>query len=423
MFLVTISPALVMMINPLIARLRFGAGEWQSFLMTAALPTSMLLSVFWSEVLARMSARRYLLVYWLFAAAPVALAAAAHSFWHLLACQLAASVGMAGWAPIHGTLLKRLYTDRVRGRVHGALIVPNTLSGVVALLVAGAWLTADGEAFRIFLPVTALLHFAGVTVLMWLAGPKREKDRPRPHEGLRSLMTPVLNMRRTLAEDRAFYRYEAAFMTYGAGFMICEVLFPVLVTDKLNMNYDEVAKSAHVVVRLSMLALAFPMGILVDRLGPSRTCAAVFLYLALYPIGLGLAAGPVGLAVASAIFGSAMAGVMHGWMLGPVAMAPTAERVAQYVSIHSTLVGLRGIVFQGVGMLLYTVSGAFYVPLIVAALCFVWAARQMWRLGRRPGSDSGVPAPPSVDPREHAPVHGTRDLVARQSSVTLYSSG
>lgn len=71
-----------------------------------------------------------------------------------------------------------------------------------------------------------------------------------------------------------------------------------------------------------------------------------------------------------------------GWMLGPVSLAPSADKVPAYVAIHATLVGLRGALFQLVGVALAKLSGGFTWPLVIASLAYVWAAWQMFSLAR-----------------------------------------
>ena len=192
-------------------------------------------------------------------------------------------------------------------------------------------------------------------------------------------------MRSVLREDRTFFRYEAAFMTYGLGWMICYALLPVLATDRLNMDYTEFAGSTQVICSLFMLLTVYPMGWLMDRIGPARMSAYAFAWLTLYPIGLALSQSVTDVGIATAIYGSGMAGVHIGWMLGPVTLAPTRDHVGQYVAIHTTLVGIRGIVAQGLGMLIYRLTGSFTWAFVVAAICFAWAAIQMRQLRRTPG--------------------------------------
>jgi hypothetical protein len=65
--------------------------------------------------------------------------------------------------------------------------------------------------------------------------------------------------------------------------------------------------------------------------------------------------------------------------------------VPQYVAIHATFVGIRGKIFQGLGVLLYSLTDGFTLPFLLAAGAFAWSAVQMWRLDRlmRPGRREG----------------------------------
>jgi hypothetical protein len=129
-----------------------------------------------------------------------------------------------------------------------------------------------------------------------------------------------------------------------------------------------------------MLAVAFPVGWVNDRLGPVRTSALAFALLSAYPIGLMLSRGVFDVAVITVLYGVALSGVQMGWMLGPIALAGHPERVPQYVAIHATLVGVRAIVGQGIGTLLYVLTGSVIWSLAAAAIVFATAAVQMWRL-------------------------------------------
>jgi hypothetical protein len=54
--------------------------------------------------------------------------------------------------------------------------------------------------------------------------------------------------------------------------------------------------------------------------------------------------------------------------------------VQHYVAIHATMVGLRGTLFQFMGIALFELTGSFTIPLIIAAGGFGWAAWQMGSL-------------------------------------------
>jgi MFS family permease len=139
--------------------------------------------------------------------------------------------------------------------------------------------------------------------------------------------------------------------------------------------------------------MILPAGFLMDKIGAVRTTGLSFLFLMVYPILLIFADGPTALLVASVCYGLAHSGTSMGWMLGPVSLAPSPDKVPQYVAIHATLVGIRGKVFQFLGVGLYmlvgkvshSMSAAFAVPFVLAAAALLWASIQMWQLSRRMG--------------------------------------
>jgi len=377
----------ILWLMPLLARLRFGTDDpfwkdWQTTLVTAAIPTVMMTSIFWAELMRRVGLRTYLLVFWFVAAVPLGCVALAQNYWQFLACHLVAAAGFASWSPANGTLLKHFYGDAVRGRVFGLLNAVTQAGSIAAIFALGTWIERDPRAFRIYFPCAAAAQFGGILVLRHLVRLTKAEghwitERAR---SWKTLLRPVWNMGAILRTDRTFLRYELAFMTYGAAFMICDALLPVLATDKLGMWYEDFSQSTQMAVKGAMLVVILPMGWVLDRIGAVRTCAISFAALTLYPLFLLLADGPAGVAVASATYGIGLGGVMLGWTLGPVTLAGSADRVPQYIAIHATLVGVRGIVFQSGGMALYKITGDFTWPLGLAALAFLWAAVQMRQL-------------------------------------------
>ena len=389
----------VFWLMPLLVRLRFGAEDahwkdWQTTLVTAAIPTFMMSSIFWAELLRRVTLRTYLLVFWLVGAVPLGCVGFAQNYWQFLACHLVAAAGFASWAPANGRLLKHCYSDAVRGRAFGLLHAATLGGSIAAIYFVGAWLERDPNAFRIYFPSAAAVQLIGVAILRWLVR-LTQAEHEVAAESARSwtaLLRPVLHMGNVLRADRTFLRFELAYMTYGAAFMFCDALLPVLATDKLGMWYEDYAQSTQMTVRIAMLVVILPAGWLLDRIGPVRTSGIAFSILALYPVLLLLAGGPVGVGVASAVYGVGLGGVMLAWTLGPVALAGSSEKVPQYVAIHATLVGVRAIVFQGAGMALYKATGGFIWPLGLAALAFLWAAVQMRQLHSAAGRTKSGPA-------------------------------
>jgi MFS family permease len=373
---------------PIIARKAFEASAWQTLLVTAAPVVLLALSIFWGDVLRRTSLPRYLALYWAIAVLPLSGIAMADSFWGFATCHLIAACGSAAWPAVNGEVLKHLYPDRSRGRVYGAITTGTVLGAAAGSFFLGRWLQSDGQAFRTFMPMAAVLQGLGVTSLVLLlktSGVLGVRAHNRAHDGrtlAQRVIEPLTHTREVLAGDRVFARYEAAFMTYGAAWMICEALRPMLLTDHLKLNYGAIGTSGFMVFQLAVASCTFLAGSILDKLGPARLCVLTFGLYPLYPIALALAENEQHLLLASIAYGVCTAGVNAGWMLGPVTLAPSPDKVPQYVAIHATMVGLRGTVFQFFGVWLYQLTGTFTASFAVAALCFAWASYQMWALHR-----------------------------------------
>jgi len=391
----TVLYANIAWLTPLLVRLKFGSADadwkdWQTNFVTAAMPTLLIASVFWNELQRRMRLPAFLVVYWLVAALPLGIIGFVQNYPQLLTCHIIAMTGAAASAPLNGRLLKHLYPDAVRGRAYALLNVVTHAVAIVTAFGIGGWQDHNPEAFRLYFPLAAGVQIVGLALIAMLARRTGLPDEPaREPFSLGTMLDPVLHMGRVLRADRTFLRYERAFMTYGAAFMLCDALLPVLATHKLGLEYKAYAESTQVTLKISMLLLTLPMGLILDRLGAIRASGIAFAVLAVYPILLARAGGATDVVVASALYGVGMAGVQMGWMLGPVSLAPSPDRVPQYVAIHTTLVGFRGLIFQGLGMLLYKLSGDFYWPFALAAGAFLWAAIQMYRLQGDPRTELG----------------------------------
>jgi len=384
-----IATAIIFML-PILAKKEFAATDWQVAILTAAPTIMFVVSIFWNEALQRITLARFSLVYWAAACLPLGLIGALYytplrgQLWPLVVLQIIASIGGAGWPALNGELLKRVYSDSNRGRVYGIVSAVAMIGGALVMLGIGKWLDVSSSSYSLYLPLAAGLQLVAALLLGVLArysGAERPGTPQDSRTLLQHVIEPISHMREVLAGDRVFARYEAAFMTYGIGWMVCYALVPLLVTDKLKLSYDQIAGSTHMTFLISSTIMTVPAGWLMDKLGPSKmACLSFGIYFA-YPILLMLATNPTQLSFASAIYGIAAAGVSVCWMLGPVNLAPSPDKVPQYVAIHATLVGLRGAVFQFFGVWLYTATGSFYAPLTLAAAGFGWAAWQMWRLG------------------------------------------
>ncbi|CAG1007795.1 hypothetical protein PHYC_03478 [Phycisphaerales bacterium] len=387
----------VWFVFPILARKRFEANDWQTLIITASSSVLFALSIFWNDLFSRRSFAKYLLTWWAVTCLPLAACAFAWDYWSLLIPYFISCLGVAGATPALGDLLKSLYPDATRGRAYSLMWGVSMVFGALFGLGVGRWLKHDENAFRYYLPLAAALQLAGAGVCIWLAeaaghNAKRELVADRGQSLWSRVVEPVTHAKEVLKADPIFARYEAAYMTYGIGWMIAFALLPMLITDKLHLDYDAATASTQTSYLLALVVFLLPAGWLMDRLGAVRSTGISFAMLSVYPLLYLWASDSGELAIASLVYGVAHAGASVGWMLGPVALAPTPGKVPQYVAIHATLVGVRGKLFQGLGVGLYMllkgtgvpeIIRGFPIPLIIASAAYVWSAVQMFQLHAR----------------------------------------
>lgn len=397
---------------PFTARQQFDASAFETTLLTMSVPTCGLLSIFWDSIFRGSRTVTYLGLFWLIWSVPYALIGFSDSLWQMLVLQWVASVGFAAWPPLSGALARWLYPNHLRGRLYSGIHLFGIIAGGMASLTLGQFLDAGDDSWRhlqLYLGAAAMAHAVIVSAVWYVAvsnRPPREanSDTTGGVSGrLRKLLNPIVHAGVILAADRRFLRYEIAFMTYGAAFMICDALLPIYATERLALDYASYAKTAQAVKHWGMALFTLPMGFILDRYGPMRTSGLAFGILAGYPLLMMLTYEPVGLEIATWVFGAALGGITMGWTLGPVMLAKRAEQASQYLAIHAALVGLRGIIFQLFGVALYRWTNTFEVPLIVALVLSVWAAYQMFALAKDVSrqSDEDAPQSPS-DPQQRS---------------------
>lgn len=369
---------------PVLLRNYFRASVWETTVSTAAVPIMLLLSVVWNDLYLRMPPRRYLLMLWLIAIAPLIGVAWCHSPRTVLCFIILSAVGIGAINPMIADILRGCYPPSVRGKAFSILQALSRATIMGSTYGIGVWLNVDHQAFRVYLPLGAGLTGLGMLVLARITRQPLfdERHRAHPTEPLTaSLRRTVRNMARALAQDRTFRRYETAFSIYGLGWMICNALLPFLVVDRLKLDYEQIARATQTAFEFALILMMLPTGYLMDRLGPIRTSSWAFAVLVCYPFGLIAAEGPASLTLATLGFGVGISGVQLAWTIGPVTLARDSAQAPYYLAIHGTLVGFRALLGQFPAVILYKLVG-IEVPLILAAALFATGAVLMHRLER-----------------------------------------
>ncbi|HPF37853.1 MAG TPA: MFS transporter [Phycisphaerae bacterium] len=379
---------------PFLARKHFNASVTETFILTVSMPVMQFFTIYWHRVFQAISMRAYIAIIGLTMSLPLLLMSQVTTLTPLIVLWLISAFGGTGGGgaitPVTATILRTCYPESYRGRAYGLIGVFRFAGIMLGGYLVGRVSVEDPTAYRYYLPIMSLLLMAAMCLYIRIA-PQRDGDGGL-REALDEWWKPVVESLGVLRVDRNFRAYEGAYMLYGVGWMICYALLPLISTDRLLLNENDYSLATTVALQAMMIVLLFPAGRIADRVGPVRLVSVAFLILTAYPLLLAIVWSFASLAGVTVFYAIGMVGVHLGWTLGPVHFAPDTEQAPRYLAVHATLVGVRGIVFQGLGVWLYAVNDrSAVIPLLIASVGFFLAAIQMRRLGgriRREGATS-----------------------------------
>lgn len=379
------SAATIAIFLPFIARSHFEASKTQTFILTVSMPVMQFFTIYWHRVFQNIPTRRYIAIIALTMAIPLLAMSSVTTLPLIMVLWLISAFGGTGGGgaitPVTASILRNCYPENLRGRAFG-LIGAFRFGGVMlGGFGIGYWSEHDPMSYRFYLPMFGILILIAMALYMVIAPQRQPTAQLR--DAFSQWWKPATDAVSVLKTDRNFRDYEGSYMLYGVGWMISYALLPLIGHDKLNLSDDQFSIATIVVFQAMMILLLFPAGRIADRHGPVKVVSVAFLIMTAYPLLLALAFSYESLIVASVIYAIGMAGVHLGWTLGPVYFAPDSDQASRYLAVHATLVGVRGITFQGLGVWLYTWTGGATIPLGVAAIGFFLAAAQMRKLGRR----------------------------------------
>src|SRR5262249_26114195 len=147
-----------------------------------------------------------------------------------------------------------------RGRSYGLATASQSLATIGAALVAGRLYDLRAGAYRWVYAAAALFGFASCWVYYRIRFRRRahvsRRLAPLRH-GLagdvrRSLRSPFAGSLTILKRDRAFRRYEIAYMSYGMAFMMLQPVIPIFLVEDLHVDYSQ-ASNARGLIFYSMM--------------------------------------------------------------------------------------------------------------------------------------------------------------------------
>lgn len=338
----------------LIAVKAFDAGPTPKSLIAAAGNIGLLLSLWLVPWVERSGRPMMHAAAWMMAGGALAMLIAA--IWPTLTMLVIATIIAVGASNAIIPLLTAVYQDnyapRERGRYVSRTFVIRIAAAAIFAELGGRLLSADIARFRWLLAAFAVAFAAAAYCLARIPSRALRDARPAPRSDLpggvrivpRSAFLGAFTSLKALRTDRTLRWTLASWMLMGfANLMMWPLRVEFLANPKYGLALDpqQVALYTVMIPGLARLLLTPLWGRLFDRMN-------FFLLRIILNVGfaLGIASfftgsGALGLIIGAFIFGAANAGGEIAWNLW-VTSSP-ADRVAEYMSIHTFFTGVRGI--------------------------------------------------------------------------------
>ena len=278
--------------------------------------------------------------------------------WMVTGLSIAAWTIWSGFTTLRATVWRANYAGRCRPRIAGHIMTIDALLVAAAGLVIGLSLDLDPMTYRFIFPVLAIAGVVG-SLLFRRIPFRRETRHIAAEREANSRSGPSISpmvVARVLSEDRWYRGYMACMFTMGFGNLMLHPVLAIALTDQFNVGYQAGIAIA-TVIPLVCLTFAIPfwgrrlarMHVIDFRAVHAWSFACVStLVLA------GVAMNQLGLLYAAAVVtGIGWGGGALAWNLGHQHFAPP-HRDAEYMGVHITLTGIRGVIGPIFGVLLYT---------------------------------------------------------------------
>lgn len=312
---------------------------------------------------------------------------------------LASVVGLATAGALI-PLLTQVYQDNyppdTRGRLFSRTVMIRIVTAAAFSFGAGQLLSADITSFRLLLVLFSLaLLFAAWCLMKIPSNVLASSGSSNP-----------FRMFHAVRDDRVFRATLISWMFMGfANLMMLPLRVEYLANPKygLALRPDVIAVLTGVVPNLARLVMSPIWGRLFDRANFFVLRMTLNLGFALGIVSFFTSDSTLGLMLAAVTFGVSTAGGDVAWSLWVTKIAP-ADRVADYMSVHTFFTGLRGLVAPMVGFALvehYSMIGMG----TVAAGCILIATLMLLPEAKRGNlvRPRAAPASPPVPADEGEP--------------------
>lgn len=312
-------------------------------------------------------------------AAACAIAAALPFLWVYVPATVLAMATSSAVIPLMTQVYHDNYPEAERGKLYARTFMLRIGASMGFSWLGGWFLDAYPDHFR------ALLVSFGTAFALAAALVHRIPSRPLHDSG----GTHPLHALRFVREDRLFRHTLIVWMFMGfANLMMLPMRIEYLGNPRyqLNLSAAEIALLTGVIPNLARLIMNPVWGRLFDRMNFFALRTALNFGFALGILAFFTSNSPVGLVAGAVIYGISNAGGDVAWGLWVTKFAPPG-RVADYMSVHTFLTGVRGVAapvlaFQLIQQFSLTALGTFSAALIVISTLMLIPEIGRWK-GRR----------------------------------------
>jgi MFS family permease len=275
-------------------------------------------------------------------------------------------------------LMQGIYPDRERAQAMANVRIGGAIAGIAAAAVAGTFIDVVPAAW--VFAAAALVGLPGAISFFWVRYDGSGKVAAR-----RSL--PAIA--RDVWADRKYRRLLLSFTVFGTGNLMNVAVYPILLVDHFRASNSFIGAMA-AVSSATMIVAYLVWGRMIDRGSSVRLTLVNTVVTLLVPIGY-IAAADVWLLIPVAIVaGIVNAGGEITFFTNIVQLAPR-ERIGEYATAQSVLMGLRGTAAPFVASALLGVADPRVVLLI--GVTFMTAGAAIMAGAVRLIVPSTIPAP------------------------------
>lgn len=347
----------------------FEVPVWMKMAIAAAASVGLLLSLFTVQMVRRLgcTVNAALIMVWVIAACGFSLAAMSGSSAEVYLTGIClAAVMMTLGTPLISQIYRKHYSNRVRGKLFSIAGVVRASTGAVTGVLLGFWLAERGSDFH-----SLFWGYAVASLVMAGCASCMAKVRLRKTGKLQ-----LFDAFQHVGKDRAFRKLLGCWFLLGLGNLLCFALFVEFISNpEYGFSLDP-SKAAFITSTIPMLVFIVcivPWGMVFDKLPFYRVRILTNLFFLAGILVYFLGGNYVSLCIGMALHGIGRSGGNVLWSLWVTKFAPE-DHVGEYMSVHSSLTGVRGTMAPVFAFLIAGSVGPGVVAVLGACLIFISSA-------------------------------------------------